>query len=445
MKEMILLGAGASVEANVPDSYKMTERILEIFENKYSDKYTKIVSFVIGGLLFQNGIQGLNPLKIGVNVEDLFNAIELLANRHTLEAAAFVGSWHAMIDEFDKIDPPRPNLNALHRVIYKSVTEEIIKAMPHSAPPFGDHNIDRNLKTTIESMISNRGYPASFINSVSKAIGDYVVKLTNDWLLRLRKTPMPSIGFQREFQNAINQTPKPGEGQIFDEVTEYMIRSLANIVWIDDSAKVSYLRPLLEPLKTQQKLTIATLNYDNSIEVLTENLGTSCSTGISEWSNSGNFEMVEKGILLLKLHGSIDWASSTGQQDENRPLPYKTISRVPAEKVKEAGFRPAVIFGHRNKLTADGPFLDLLRAFQRELGQTERLTIIGYSFGDVHINVYLSNWLNQNKDHKIRIIEPKFQKSQNEFAQQLKTIKGERLEIIEEKAGEGLRIFSSLE
>jgi hypothetical protein len=256
---------------------------------------------------------------------------------------------------------------------------------------------------------------------------------------------MPSIGFQREFQNAINQTPKPGEGQIFDEVTEYMIRSLANIVWIDDSAKVSYLRPLLEPLKTQQKLTIATLNYDNSIEVLTENLGTSCSTGISEWSNSGNFEMVEKGILLLKLHGSIDWASSTGQQDENRPLPYKTISRVPAEKVKEAGFRPAVIFGHRNKLTADGPFLDLLRAFQRELGQTERLTIIGYSFGDVHINVYLSNWLNQNKDHKIRIIEPKFQKSQNEFAQQLKTIKGERLEIIEEKAGEGLRIFSSLE
>ena len=108
MKEMILLGAGASVEAGIPDSYDMTKRILEAFKTNPEFKlYARVVSFVAGGLLFQNGIRGLNPLEIGVNVEELFNAIDLLANRNTLEAAPFVGSWHSMIDEFDKIAPPR--------------------------------------------------------------------------------------------------------------------------------------------------------------------------------------------------------------------------------------------------------------------------------------------------------------------------------------------------
>jgi hypothetical protein len=88
MREMLLLGAGASVEAGVPDSHQMSERILTAFEKRFGDsKYTKIISFVIGGLLFQNGIKGLNPLKTGVNVEELFNAIELLRDRHAIEAA----------------------------------------------------------------------------------------------------------------------------------------------------------------------------------------------------------------------------------------------------------------------------------------------------------------------------------------------------------------------
>ena len=61
-------------------------------------------------------------------------------------------------------------------------------------------------------------------------------------------------------------------------------------------------------------------------------------------------------------------------------MPHSRLRRVTAATVAEESFRPAVSFGQRNKLTAEGPFLDLLRAFQVELAKADRLTVIGYSF-----------------------------------------------------------------
>jgi hypothetical protein len=191
-----------------------------------------------------------------------------------------------------------------------------------------------------------------------------------------------------------------------------------------------------------QKLTVATLNYDNSIELLTNTKKVACSTGIENWSKSGSFGEIDNGVLLLKLHGSIDWELKDGLIDEERLLPHKVIACVSEEQIKKTGFRPAVIFGHKNKLTADGPFLEILQIFQKELDSADRLTIVGYSFGDVHINVYISNWLNQNQKHAIRIIDPNFDKNPNEFARKLRRIKSQRLEVIEKNAGEGLQILS---
>lgn len=93
MNEILLLGAGASVEAGVPDAYRMTHELSEYFHSNFgSERQAQVISFVIGGLLFQQGVGGKDPLKEGVNVEELFNAVQLLASRNTLEAAPFVGS-----------------------------------------------------------------------------------------------------------------------------------------------------------------------------------------------------------------------------------------------------------------------------------------------------------------------------------------------------------------
>ena len=40
------------------------------------------------------------------------------------------------------------------------------------------------------------------------------------------------------------------------------------------------------------------------------------------------------GVLLLKLHGSIDWQSKEGRSAE-RPMPHRVIARVSPEERKK--------------------------------------------------------------------------------------------------------------
>ena len=442
MREMLLLGAGSSVEAGVPDALDMTRKIMEHFKNSLPlQTHYAVLSFVTGGLLFKKGIEGVDPLTSGVNVEELFNAVRLLSERNMIEAAPFVGSWHAMVEELDKIAAPAVEIKRLSRIIYEGVAKEILHAMPLNPPSFGGRDIDRNLETTIkktvEAMMKGRFPSASSSDSVAKAVGNYVVEITKTWLQKLKRAPGSNSELEHEFEKLADQQPRPGEGRIYDAVSEQMIRALANFVWIEGAHKVAYLSPLLNSLRNQGNLCIATLNYDNSVELLAESNGIPCTTGIEKWSETGSFDSVSDGILLLKLHGSIDWASQQSITQE-RPMPHRVISRANADIIKSRGFRPAVIFGHRNKLTAEGPFLDLLRAFRRELSQVQLVTAIGYSFADSHINEYLSQWLNSDSQNKLRIVNPWFQTNQNQYSKLLRTSIKSRLETLSDPASKGL-------
>ena len=443
MSEMILLGAGASVEAGVPDAVGMTTRIIDQFQSLGAEsKHAKVILVTVGGLLFRKGIQNENLLTTGVNVEELFNAVQLLAERNSIEAAPFVGSWHTMVDEFDKVRPPAAEASRLSRMIYEGVAKEILGAMPRHPPSFGGRDIDRNLETTIkktvEAMIKNRSPNQSSGDSVAKAVGEYVVKIINDWLQKLQHSPAPNFELQRQFEKLADQQPRPGEGRIFEEIGERMIRALANIVMVREADSVQYLAPIVNLLEQQRRVCVATLNYDNTIELLCERHGVKLDTGIEQWSSTGSFQPpISDGVLLLKLHGSIDWQTQEEHTAE-RPMLHRTIRKVPAATTTSRGFRPAVIFGHRNKLTAEGPFLDLLRGFRDELTKANRLTVVGYSFGDRHINVYLSQWLNSDPGNRLRVIAPHFGDRSNEYVQQLRNNLGARLEVVRQPASRGL-------
>lgn len=440
MNEMILLGAGASVEAGIPDTYDMTKIIAEEFRKDISmQRHAHLISFVIGGLLFQKGIRDEDPLGGGVNVEELFNAVQLLAERDTLEAAPFVGSWHSMVQEFDKVRASPPHLDRLYRLIYEGVIKEILNALPHSLPAFGDRDIDRALEDTIKAMANNRHAWYSS-NSVGRKVGEYVVKIVKDWFDKLRyRTPSAQYDFAREFRDAVERMKEQsGGGEIFADTAEAMIHMLTNIAWIDRKERVEYLKPLLVLVHAQKRLIIVTLNYDNGIELLAQSNKVAYTTGIEEWSKTGSFTPTNAGISLLKLHGSIDWSLQRDLRTADRPMPHSVIRQVIPTSMQNH-FRPAVIFGQRNKLTAEGPFLDLLRAFQKELSQCELLTVVGYSFRDAHVNEYISQWLNQSSGHRIRIINPKFSENQSEYTAVLHASCRTRIEAFCEKAGEGLK------
>lgn len=397
MSEMILLGAGASVETGIPDAIGMTQKMLDLFGTSTAiSKHSQVLRFVIGGLLFQKGGRGENPFS-GVNIEDVFNAIQTLAERQTLEAAPFMGSWHPKVEELDVLEP--------------SFGSRIQSVQLHYQAPSA-HNIDHSLAETIKG------------RSPFTSVGAHIAKAFQS--LQQQNIRPSNRGAQA----------RPGEGEIFKRTNDRMIRQLVNLVWIEDSSKVNHLKPLI---KTTTNRVIATLNYDNTIELAGAIANISVETGIEEMNKTGRFPENVTGVSLLKLHGSIDWAWKSIGVSTETPLRSEVIEHVTPELMRKEGFTPALIFGQRNKLTAHGPFLSLLEEFRRKLNDSNVLTVIGYSFRDSHINEYLTQWINENPERKMRIINGEnFSPSRREFAYDLIGLKS-RVEVLSVNASVGIQ------
>ncbi len=417
MNEMLLLGAGASVEAGVSSAYKMTEEIAKALEAKSSQHFlnkhdpsstiSQTLNFIIGGLLFEEAKKGNNPFTIGVNVEDAFNATLLLADRTNLEASPFIGSWDSTVERLDSTDISFTGLGNAFSKFSDAYTKELYKIL--------------------KSALEHGG------------------RLHSSPQIDVRKLGLEKLGEELQV--------KSGNGKIFRATAEKMILALKDLVWVIEDKKVEYLKPVLNLLKTQSRVVISTLNYDNTIELMAASQHIHCETGIDEWSKTGRIDLSKDQLYLLKLHGSIDWKKTVARPSHKSPLSQTVISKIPSEKMTEKvdtmnplfgnrDFQPAVIFGQRNKLTADGPFLDLLRSFQEELSKTTLLTVVGYSFRDSHINLFISQWLNQNLSNRVRIIDPFFKKNKFEFAQalrQAKSLSRDKVEVIEKSAGEALK------
>lgn len=448
---MLLLGAGASVEAGVPSAYKMTEEILKRFndaQNHALREYAKVLNFVIGGLLFDAGKRNNNPLTNGVNVEDLFNAVLLLSERNRLEVSPFVGSWDSMIEAFDKVTPSAPRLDKLLKLIQQSVAKQMQNALSQNLPTSSADKIDRivenNLKKRIEAAVKNRSASISSSDSIGRAVAEYIKEVSKKWSDNLKPNSSGSNSdLDKEFKQAVQQLrERPAEGRKFKRTAEEMILMLKDLVWIEEASTVNYLSPIPNMVKSGGRLVVATLNYDNGIELVSEANSIACNTGIEVWSQKGVFDFSGKGLHLIKLHGSIDWSWQQDVTTPERPMPHSIIRRVETDSFKNSFERPAVIFGQRNKLTAEGPFLDLLRQFQNELEKSSVLTVIGYSLRDLHINTYISKWLNESESHKIRIVDPNFENSDVEYVMRLRKLRGSRpaqVEVIQKFTGDALK------
>jgi hypothetical protein len=167
---------------------------------------------------------------------------------------------------------------------------------------------------------------------------------------------------------------------------------------------VSYLEPLARTrVGTSHVCMGATLNYDLCVEQAFESAGYRVCDGLGHWLSHEVMDVKHSAAHIYKPHGSILWRSV----DED------TFSFWSAQEDGE----PGIIFGGRNKLTAHGPFLDSLLTWRAGLEKCRNLLVIGYSFGDDHVNALIANWLRIGKDSKrIIVIDPGFSKSGTGFA-----------------------------
>ncbi|WP_331070984.1 hypothetical protein [Longimicrobium sp.] len=423
------------------------------------------LSFALGGLIFQRSTEGENPLG-GVDVEDLFNAVLLLSERHTLDVAPFISGWHPTLDQLDREVRGSDSPDALASAIYGVVTSLLQHALESRGA--SDHAVYAEIKAAVKEMAAEaprqtEGFLFTFgqedaagklMNAVLRLLSERLgrrASLTDLWF----KTPKPSSpwlfaparqspedSFRFELERAVTDLqPQSGRGRIFRDVAEQMIRSLIDLVWVREPARVDYLRPLLQFADRQPSaVVLAGLNYDNAVELSATASDIVISRGVGRWVGSGQLEF-GGGLKYLKLHGSVDWELTRGGPDSQQLLPEVGIREIPSERVQAGGFRPAVIFGQRNKLTAEGPFLQLLAEFQNELQRTDVLTVIGYSFRDPHVNEYVTRWINSETKHVLRIVDPYFKSTSIPYARsllQLSVAHPERVKIIEVDAREAI-------
>ena len=376
MTEMLLLGAGASAEAGIPTSYSMAPTMYSMLDR---DSYeARALAFVVGGLLFQKGVHCENPFE-GVDVEEVYDAVRLLADRNSAVPAPFIAAWHPFIEQLEKA-------NAREKFSSRIYAPKFSQPMPPRMPQFhrAFNETDRSRRTFSESE------EAESVKGVYTSLAGTLLQL------------------------------------------------VSRLVWIYEAQKVKYLAPILKLYAKQPRLIITTLNYDNTVELMTAANGVRCETGIAEWIKAGQFSLQKEGLYLLKLHGSANWKIHPIFQwmDQNSKVPI--IRVVGDSDMKDATVsQSSMIFGGHNKLTADGPFLDMLQAFKTEkLAKCNTLTIVGYSFRDDHINACIKQWARGRADISLRIVKRSGMAFPTSHA--LHGFDNRRIEVIPKRASEGL-------
>lgn len=209
---------------------------------------------------------------------------------------------------------------------------------------------------------------------------------------------------------------QPLDGRLFRDLLTILTAKLMHITWLSDRAKPAYLNPLLKMAKTT-RLIIATLNYDNTVEIAADALQIPCHT-LGEWQRTAVLPEPSTGIDLLKLHGSTNWKWSDRPPVSTGITPPRTVQEVSFDdmpaRLKHAkmynnseyvGDSLGVLFGGGNKLTAEGPFMDLFYKFKRLLWEKQHLFVIGYSFRDDHINHLIGHWFTEKPDTKLTIVD----------------------------------------
>ena len=174
---------------------------------------------------------------------------------------------------------------------------------------------------------------------------------------------------------------------------EPFLNILSKILHVEDN-RLSYIREFLNT-SGDGISCIATLNYDRIVEQSLESVGEKYDLGLSQWNQKRFVRFHGQSRKLIKLHGSIDWF--TRNEDE---------IEITNDPVRFLPMRAMVFGGQNEKLVPHGPFLHLRHEFQKFLRQSSKLLIVGYSFGDSHLNAIIRSWVATRTNAQMMVVGP---------------------------------------
>lgn len=288
---LVLLGAGASVDAGIPHSAEMVRRIEELVEAEWKE-FKDLYNYVRSAIFYADGIRGTFDENVSYNIERLVVALDELSRREEHPLYPFIGAWN-------------PRLSQVAGIDFQNVAD---------------------FKTKI------------------------LEKLRTQW------------------------------------------------IEIDNYDKADYFQGIAKFQKQLNfPLHVFTLNYDLCVEKAynaVHNKWPERGFGSDRYWSHGLLDEATSespSMYLYKLHGSIDWIRD---KDSGKLTYSDSTSKIPANEGE-------LIFGTTYKLQYVDPFLFLVYQLRRLSLEAKLMVVVGYGFGDEHINGILRQSLRGQSEKRV--------------------------------------------
>ncbi len=95
---LVLLGAGASVDAGIPHSAAMVDQIEKALKAEWS-KFKNLYNYVRSAIFYADGIQGTFNDRVPYNIERLVVALDELSRREEHPIYPFIGAWNPRLTQ----------------------------------------------------------------------------------------------------------------------------------------------------------------------------------------------------------------------------------------------------------------------------------------------------------------------------------------------------------
>jgi len=344
---------------------------------------------VIAGLSYRNAQSGGSPYD-SIDIEQVVSTVQMLANRHdsdVMPLSPFISSWDRIIDDVDRLFSE----DYVYNSAYRSIMAGVYQAIDGKRPDYNDPDPSRD-------------------------------------------------EFRKEWRKIIEDGRSLAQGGVFQTSYRTMVDFLVQRLKPRAGIDLDYLKPLLT--LSHDSLSIYTLNYDTIIEQLCVEQSREVSVGIQgdgRLALQEHINFPESGVRLVKLHGSIDWWWVRYRRAFGLPQVRRLVDGTLSDEWRMTTMDPALIFGQGNKLTVEGPFLELLDFFSRDLEKHDQLIIVGYSFRDPHINHYLFPWFASGERRILIVGGSSFANSTVPFVTQLHSFPTKLIDLkAQAKKGNGI-------
>lgn len=301
-----------------------------------------------------------------------------------------------------KIDPDLVEAEAYHNIIrFLYEKEQAIESKLVRKINFED----------IYSLLYFLAYPSQSACDQRYADGfiEYLDKLSDE-----KKTKLKISWLEQDLLNDL----KKGDIKPYSEAMKMLKCIIAKELEKHNGVDATLLASKFwDHLFKSEKINIFSLNHDLIIEQILEHKskdfqdGFELKNGFQEFTD--NFSDNNK-INFLKLHGSIDWFN-VNYSGRNFYVNNKDAQIESMIKRYSEGSQELLLINDRAFLTGTqnkyeeylmSIYSDLKWHYKRLLKDTEKLIVIGYSFGDYGVTTEIRNWMHKKMDAKLIIIDP---------------------------------------